>query len=67
MAKKITLSTQNVAEMAKLINLPLKAERIGTITRNTEIWYNNANALAEKMMDEKYLDTIPASILRANG
>ena len=64
MVTPVTLTKQDITNMAEMIHLSIPEERLAEVTQNTEAWFNNANKLAEKMMAEDYLELIPLSVVR---
>ena len=66
MSKQITLKKETLLEMAELVFLPLAPERADAVRETAEAWYNNANALTEKMMDLKHWEVVPVGVIRVN-
>jgi hypothetical protein len=64
MEKKVTVKKETLLDMAELIDLPIDEKRVDVIVKNAEIWYNNANALSDMMMNLKYMEVIPMIAIR---
>jgi len=62
MPAKLSLTPEQVRELARIADLPLAPGREHVITPTLAAWIDDANALSRKMSAAQHQDLVPATV-----